>query len=133
MFGWFKKKPHEVFAGAVYGLDRAFPYKTERRETLWSVPFCIARNGGDCDDKADMWYRALKAWGFSPRVVHGEYKGVLHAAVLCRIGGEEYVFCNAHGRLAKKADYLGGPMRNYRVLTDEQYQEWCRKYSIDRI
>jgi hypothetical protein len=132
MFGWFRRSPEEKFARAVFALDRGFPYKSERVETLFSVPFCIARGGGDCDDKADMWYRALRAWNFAPRVTHGEFNGVPHAAVVCRIGSKEFVFCNAMGRVTESVNYFGGVMRNYRFLTEAQYEEWCDKHRIDR-
>jgi hypothetical protein len=133
MFGWFKRSPEEKFAKAVYRLDRGFDYKSERYEKLFSVPMCIARGGGDCDDKADMWYRALKAWGFAPKVVHGSYRGVLHAAVLCWIGQKNFVFCNAEGRLAEADRYLGGNMTGYRILSDADYEMWCKMYRVDRV
>jgi len=133
MFGWFKQDKDTQFARAVYGLNRGFPYKSEKYEILFSVPMCITRGGGDCDDKADMWHCVLKAMGFDPKVVHGYYGRTNHAAVICRIGQKEFVFCNAARKVMESQYYLKNKMRNYKILTDKEYKEWRLSHAVDRV
>jgi transglutaminase-like putative cysteine protease len=133
MFGWFKQNPEEKCARAFYGLMNAYPYKSEKREVVWGLEMAVLRGGGDCDDKADLVYNALKANGLKPRIVHGSFSGVRHAAVLCRIGKTLYVFCNATGRVTTGDRYLGSKLTDYNILSDESYAAWKAKYGLNNI
>lgn len=119
---WFKRNPSEKAAKAVYKcLVDLFPYKVDTGEQYFTVLQCLNRGGGDCDDYANGWHKALKAWGFSPKVAHGWLQGVYHAVCICDFLGEEWVLCNVMGP-TKASRYFGGYMVDYKVLTDEELE-----------